>query len=78
LAMAAFAAIGAFIGAYFGERGKIKAQTAAIEDVVRLETAKSASQEQGKNLARKEDLEQILTEVRAVTGQLKRLKRRFR
>jgi hypothetical protein len=67
LVIAIVAAVGAYIGAYFSERGKINAQTAALEKIVRQETAKAMGQEQGKNLARKEDLDAILAEVRAVT-----------
>jgi len=60
-------AIGAYITGRWTEAGRINAVTAALAKVVEQETAKAFAQEQGKNLARKEDLNEILAEVRAIT-----------
>src|SRR5215831_14476314 len=69
----AVAVVGAYIGGRWHEKGRIDAIAASLTKVIEQEKAKAESVEHGKNLARKEDLENIVAEVRAITATQKEI-----
>jgi hypothetical protein len=74
LVIAVVAGTGAFIGAYFAERGKIRAQTAALESIVKQEFAKATAQEAGKQQAITENLHNLDNQMRTLTTTQEQIK----
>ena len=74
LVIAAVAAIGAYSGAYFGERGKIRAQTNALESIVKQEAAKAMAQEEAKQQAVAENLRNLDLQMRTLTTTQEQIK----
>jgi hypothetical protein len=74
LVIAVVAGGAAYIGAYWGERGKIRAQTKALEEIVRQETKKAFGQETAKQEAIAANLQNLDLQMRTLTTTQEQIK----